>query len=50
LADWGNWHSQAEQAMQRKLDREEGVLGWTAVEREVALADLAMIETRQWVG
>lgn len=50
LADWGNWHSQAEQAMQRKLDREEGVLGWTAAEREVALADLAMIETRQWVG
>ena len=50
LADWGNWHSQAEQAMQRKLDREEGVLGWTAVEREVALADLAMFETRQWVG
>lgn len=50
LADWGNWHSQAEQAMQRKLDRQEGVLGWTAVEREVALADLAMFETRRWVG
>lgn len=50
LADWGNWHSEAEQAMQRKLDHEEGVLGWTAVEREVALADLAMFEIWQWVG
>lgn len=49
LADWGNWHAEAEIAMQRKLDQVEGDSGWTAAKREVALADLAMLEIRSWV-
>ncbi len=50
LADWGNWHSDAEIAMQAKLDRVLGSEGWTAVEREVALADMASVETWDWIG
>jgi len=49
LADWGNWHADAEAAMQSKLDRESGSDTWSAIKREVALADLASQETWNWI-
>ena len=50
LADWGNWHADAEIAMQLKLDGVAGSDNWTAIEREVALADRASAETWDWIA
>jgi hypothetical protein len=50
LADWGNWHADAEIAMQAQLDTVVGSENWTAVERELALADLATQQTWDWIS
>ena len=50
LSDWGNWHADAEIAMQLKLDGVAGSDKWTAIEREVALADRATVETWNWIS
>jgi hypothetical protein len=50
LADWGDWHAEAEIAMQSKLDAVSGSDKWTAIEREVALADRASAETWDWIA
>lgn len=49
LADWGNWHADAEIAMQAKLDNITDSGKWTASQREVALADLATQEIGDWI-
>lgn len=49
LADWGNWHADAEISMQSKLDQQDGAESWTAAQREVALAELASHETWSWI-
>ncbi len=49
LADWGNWHADAEIAMQAKLDGIPDSEKWTASQREVALADLATKEIGDWI-
>ncbi|MFM8262672.1 MAG: ArnT family glycosyltransferase [Pirellula sp.] len=49
LADWGNWHADAEIAMQAKLDSIPDSERWTASQREVALADLATKEIGDWI-
>ena len=50
LADWGNWHPEAEIAMQNSLDQRPESLRWTAANREVALAALATQQTSEWVA
>jgi hypothetical protein len=50
LADWGDWHAEAEIAIQSKLDAVSGSDKWTAIEREVALAARARAETWDWIA
>ncbi len=49
LADHGNWHSDAEDRIQKALSEDPNSKGWSAAQREVALADRASRETRDWI-
>jgi hypothetical protein len=49
LADFGNWHGDAEERLQRSLDADPDAAGWTQAQREVALAQRASQETWQWI-
>lgn len=49
LADHGNWHSDAEDRIQQALSEDPSSEGWSASQREVALADRASRETREWI-
>ncbi len=50
FSDWGNWHGDVEERLQRELDRVPGSEGWTQAEREVALASRASSETWTWIS
>lgn len=50
LADHGNWHGEAENRIQAKLDLSFEARGWTQAQREVALAELANRETLKWIN
>jgi hypothetical protein len=49
LADHGNWHSDAEDRIQKALSEDPNSKEWSAAQREVALADRASLETRDWI-
>jgi 4-amino-4-deoxy-L-arabinose transferase-like glycosyltransferase len=49
LADFGNWHGDAEERLQHSLNAIPGAGDWTQAQREVALAHRANQETWQWV-
>lgn len=49
LADHGNWHSDAEDRIQKALSEDPNSKEWSTAQREVALADRASLETRDWI-
>lgn len=49
LADWGNWHGDAEDRIQHRLDQLKSPAEWKRPEREVALAKNASAETKEWI-
>lgn len=49
LADNGNWHSDAEDRIQKELSEDPNSKDWSAAQREVALANRASRETREWI-
>lgn len=49
LADHGNWHSDAEDRIQKELSADPNSKSWSAAQREVALADRASLETWEWI-
>jgi 4-amino-4-deoxy-L-arabinose transferase-like glycosyltransferase len=49
LNDFGNWHGDAEEQIQKRISQVPGSEGWTQAQREVELADGANRETWSWV-
>jgi 4-amino-4-deoxy-L-arabinose transferase-like glycosyltransferase len=49
LADYGNWHPEPENRLQKEIDGLTRTRDWTQAEREVELARRASAETREWI-